>query len=280
VLIASQHKLFANMIKGKEIVSLGESTLRESLGYPLPLSYTNLIVCLKGSAVVNVDFKNYLLKPNDIMVLAEDSITVVQRLSSDFSAFYCFVDKEMASEVAYDLPNELFLFLHQSPLCRPQPEQAILLKMWIEQIKYIKAACTLHQHTMLRNHLQNIFLYIAEAMPVTGINTMRQYSHTERLCWKFWDLVGKYSAEQRSVAFYANKLNITPFYLSQIIKDFLNDSPKGLIDRQVTLKIKALLRSTDLSIKEIAYRLNFEDSSYLTRYFKKQTGMTLTQYRK
>ncbi|WP_373564931.1 helix-turn-helix domain-containing protein [Sphingobacterium sp. E70] len=38
--------------------------------------------------------------------------------------------------------------------------------------------------------------------------------------------------------------------------------------------------STDLSIKEITYRLNFEDSSYLTRYFKKQTGMTLTQYRK
>ncbi|WP_404478878.1 helix-turn-helix domain-containing protein [Sphingobacterium sp. ML3W] len=59
----------------------------------------------------------------------------------------------------------------------------------------------------------------------------------------------------------------------------MNDSPKGLIDRQVTLEIKALLRSTDLSIKEIAYRLNFEDSSYLTRYFKKQTGMTLTQYR-
>lgn len=144
MLIAIQHNLFANMIKGKEIVSLGESTLRESLGYPLPLSYTNLIVCLKGSAVVNVDFKKYLLKPNDIMVLAEDSITVVQRLSSDFSAFYCFVDKEMASEVAYDLPNELFLFLHQSPLCRPQPEQAILLKMWIEQIKYIKAACTVH----------------------------------------------------------------------------------------------------------------------------------------
>ncbi|MDR2271959.1 MAG: helix-turn-helix domain-containing protein [Sphingobacterium sp.] len=268
------------MIRGKDAVTVGESDLKENLSHPLPVSYTTLIICLEGNAVVSVNFKNYLLKANDILVLAEDSITIIQRLSNDFNSFYCLIDKAMASEVAYNLPNELFLFLHQTPLCRPLTEEAAFLHMWIEQIKYIKKIATVHQHLMLRNHLQNIFLRIAEVIPFTEIKTLRQFSHTEVLCWKFWDFVGKYSKEQRSVAFYANKLNITPYYLSQIIKDFLNDSPKDLIDRQVTLEIKALLRTTNLSIKEIAYRLHFEDSSYLGRYFKKQTGMTLTQYRK
>ncbi|RQO74400.1 AraC family transcriptional regulator [Pedobacter sp. KBW06] len=269
-----------DILLGKEKLALGESNLSQSLGHPLQLSYTSLIICLEGTSVVSVNFKNYLLKPNDILVLAEDYITVVQRVSVDFKAFYCLVDRSLAAEVAYDLPNQLFLFLHQSPLCRPQGPEVALLHGWIIQIKHIKNTCTTHQHIMLRNSLQLFFLKIAETVSLTQINLERQYSRKEILCWKFWELISQHSTEQRNVAFYADKLNITPYYLSQITKDFLNDSPKGLIDRQVILEIKALLSTTELSIKQIADRLYFEDTSYLARYFKRQTGITLTAYRK
>lgn len=271
---------FQNTIKGKDIVTIGESNLSEGLGYPIPLTYTTLLICLDGSAVLNVSFKNYLLKPNDVLVLAGDVVAIAKRISGNFNAFYCLIDKAMAEEVAYHLPNELFLFLDQYPLCRPRISEVGLLKMWIAQLKYIKQTCTIHEHILLRNHLQNFFLRIAEEMPLTEIKKMHHYSHREVLCWKFWELISTYSTENRNVAFYAEKLNITPFYLSQITKNFFNDSPKGLIDRQVTLEIKALLQTTDLAIKEIADRLNFKDTSYMARYFKKQTGVTLTQYRK
>ncbi|MBP2615037.1 AraC-like DNA-binding protein [Chryseobacterium jejuense] len=265
---------------GKEKLALGESNLCQSLGYPLRLSYTSLIVCLEGTSVVSVNFKNYLLKPNDILVLAEDYITVVQRVSGDFKAFYCLVDRSLAAEVAFDLPNPLFLFLYQSPLCRPQGPEVALLHGWIAQIKHIKNTCTTHQHIMLRNSLQLFFLKIAETVSLTQINAEHQYSRKEILCWKFWELITRHSTEQRNVAFYADQLNITPYYLSQISKDFLNDSPKGLIDRQVILEIKALLRTSEMSIQQIADRLCFEDTSYMARYFKRQTGITLTAYRK
>ncbi|MFA4870106.1 MAG: helix-turn-helix transcriptional regulator [Pedobacter sp.] len=269
-----------DILLGKEKLALGESDLNQSLGYPLKLSYTSLIVCLEGTAVISVNFKNYLLKPNDVLVLAEDYITVVQRVSADFKAFYCLVDRSLAAEVAFDLPNQLFLYLHQAPLCRPNGPEIALLHGWITQIKHIKNTCTKHQHTMLRNSLQLFFLKIAETVSLTEINLEHQYGRKEILCWKFWELITQHSTEQRNVAFYANKLNITPYYLSQITKDFLNDSPKGLIDRQVILEIKALLSTTELSIKQIADRLYFEDTSYLARYFKRQTGITLTAYRK
>ncbi|RKE55920.1 AraC family transcriptional regulator [Sphingobacterium detergens] len=264
---------------GKEELALGESNFCQSLGYPLRLGYTSLIVCLEGTSVVSVNFKNYLLKTNDVLVLAEDYITVVQRVSADFNAFYCLVDRSLAAEVAFDLPNQLFLFLHQSPLCRPRCSEVALLHGWITQIKHIKNTCTTHQHIMLRNSLQNFFLKIAESVSLTEINVEHQYSRKELLCWKFWELISQHSTEQRNVAFYANKLSITPYYLSQITKDFLNDSPKDLIDRQVILEIKVLLRTTELSIKQIADRLYFEDTSYLARYFKRQTGITLTAFR-
>ncbi|MBO1929875.1 AraC family transcriptional regulator [Providencia rettgeri] len=51
------------------------------------------------------------------------------------------------------------------------------------------------------------------------------------------------------------------------------------MDRQVILEIKALLEIGNLSIKQIADELNFEDTSYLCRYFKRHTGMTLTGFK-
>ncbi|REC63784.1 AraC family transcriptional regulator [Chryseobacterium pennae] len=269
-----------NITQGKGLVIIGETNLSEGFGYPLQLTYTNLIICIEGSALLNVNFKNYLLNPNDILVLSEDDVSIVKRISNDFRSFYCLIDKAMAEEVAYHLPNELFLFLHQHPLCKTPELEADLLKMWITQLQYIKKTCTTHGHIILRNHLQNLFLRMAEEMPVAEIKKMHSYSQKEVLCWKFWELVGKYGTEKRNVAFYADQLNITPFYLSQITKNFFNDSPKGLIDRQVILEIKALLKTTDLAIKEIADRLDFKDTSYMARYFKKLTGVTLTEYRK
>lgn len=60
----------------------------------------------------------------------------------------------------------------------------------------------------------------------------------------------------------------------------LNDAPKTLIDRQVILEIKRLLANTQNSIEQIAEILHFTDPSYLSRYFKKQTQMTLSEFRK
>ena len=56
----------------------------------------------------------------------------------------------------------------------------------------------------------------------------------------------------------------------------MNDTPKGLIERQVILEMKMLLETTDMSVKEIAEYLNFEDGSYMCRFFKRHTGISLT----
>ncbi|MCS6742246.1 helix-turn-helix transcriptional regulator, partial [Acinetobacter baumannii] len=74
-------------------------------------------------------------------------------------------------------------------------------------------------------------------------------------------------------------LSITPFYLSQLTKQYFNDVPKTLINRQVILKIKALLTHTTLSVNEIAIKLHFDDPSYLCRYFKRETDCSLSGYR-
>lgn len=273
-------KLAPDIFNGRKEITIGETNMHEPIGYPVKLSYTVVFICREGKAVINVNFKNYLLKANDILVLAEDSIAIFLRVSENFKMFYCLVNKELASEIAYNLPNRLFSFLNESPLCIPEETEIPLLEMWLEQFRHIIENPTTYQHIMVRNHLQNFFLSIAGKIPPGNPAVQPKYSHKEILCWKFWDMVGRHCKKHRDVAFYAKELCITPFYLSQITKKLFNDSPKDLINRQVILEIKALLSSSDVSIKEIAERLNFDDPSYMCRYFKRQTGVSLSAYRK
>uniref|UniRef100_UPI0013DCC218 helix-turn-helix domain-containing protein n=1 Tax=Serratia marcescens TaxID=615 RepID=UPI0013DCC218 len=62
-------------------------------------------------------------------------------------------------------------------------------------------------------------------------------------------------------------------------KQYFNDVPKTMINRQVILKIKALLTNTTLSVNDIAIKLHFDDTSYLCRYFKRENYFSLSVYR-
>ena len=96
---------------------------------------------------------------------------------------------------------------------------------------------------------------------------------------EFLGLLNRYYAHHHDVAFYADKLKITPNYLNIIIKRNIGTTAKEQINIQLGLVVKMLLDTTDLSVKEIAGRLHYDDPSYLCRVFKKHTGLSPIQYR-
>ena len=273
---------FTFMYKGDAEFVVGESKMESCMGSPLKLPYLSIFICLEGKAIVNVNFEKYILKPYDFLVLSEDSLTLFMNTSKNFRSFYCLIDKGLASEIAYKLPNRLFSFLWKSPLCSLKEGEIPLLKAWLNLTLHIVRECTIYKRVMIVNHLQNLFLQIAEQVkPMMSADFIKPaYSHKEILCWNFWDLIGKHCKQCRDVAYYAQKLCITPFYLSQITKNFMNDSPKNLIERQVVLEMKALLISSDISVKEMAIQLNFNDPSYMCRFFKRHTGISLMEFKK
>ena len=81
------------------------------------------------------------------------------------------------------------------------------------------------------------------------------------------------------MAFYAGKLNITPNYLNIIVRKNIGTTAKEQINVQLGLVVKMLLDTTDLTVKEIAERLHYDDPSYLCRIFRKQTGLSPINYR-
>jgi AraC-like DNA-binding protein len=83
----------------------------------------------------------------------------------------------------------------------------------------------------------------------------------------------------REVAYFAERLSITPKQLSAIVGDGTGFSAKEFIDRNAIDVIKHLLRTTDLSVKDIAEQLNYTGSGNLCRFFKTRTGLTISEYK-
>ena len=107
-----------------------------------------------------------------------------------------------------------------------------------------------------------------------------QHSNRSKVIFdKFMRLVMEYHVQHRSVGFYAEKLCLTPKYLSKIIKNTSGRSAPEWIDSYVILEAKNLLKYSSTPIKEIVFKLNFPNQSVFYKFFKAHTGMTPTEYR-
>ena len=96
---------------------------------------------------------------------------------------------------------------------------------------------------------------------------------------KFSKLVSDTISENTSVDEYASRLNLTIEKLNEICKKHYGQSPKTIILEKKITEAKRLLYFTDLSVKEIAFQLGFEDSSYFSRLFKQKTNLSPTEFK-
>ncbi|MGJ1436973.1 helix-turn-helix domain-containing protein [Sphingobacterium multivorum] len=104
------------------------------------------------------------------------------------------------------------------------------------------------------------------------------YQSVPRLA-KFNMLIDEFFREQKLVAFYAEKLHISPNYLNILCKKHLKISATQLIHQRISIEAKRLLQSTERSIKEIAFELGFADQAYFSNFFKQQTGASPSDFR-
>lgn len=130
------------------------------------------------------------------------------------------------------------------------------------------------------NFLQGMLMWIFSSIPDTYVSVAESYTRKQLLFHKFMHLIHEHAAQMHQVSFYAGQLCISPRYLHEITETYSNGkTPKALIDEQLTAELKVLLNNPALSIAEIASLCQFPDSSYLSRFFKKNTGISPKEYR-
>ena len=95
---------------------------------------------------------------------------------------------------------------------------------------------------------------------------------------KYKNLVNNFFLEDKTVNFYATKLNVTPNYLNEIVKSETGVSAKRHISERVLLEAKNLLKYSNMDIAEIGYLLQFSEPTHFTKFFKKETGITPKEF--
>ena len=96
---------------------------------------------------------------------------------------------------------------------------------------------------------------------------------------RFMQLLGTYHTKERSLQFYADRMFLTPKYVSGMIRSYSGKGALEWINSYVVLEAKMMLRYTDMSVQEVAYALNFPTQSAFGKYFKLQTGCSPRAYR-
>ena len=241
-----------------------------------------LLRCVGGYARLSINHKPYIFRRGELCVLTSDVFMSVQRVSGDFFAHYISLPEVVFNSVYYQVSNmSLWEFLLQHPILRLSREQSLAFDGWRNMVAWTVNSATENVQLEIVTSLSCSLFRAVDDQLAARYDTL---THAPKnACWnitvKFFTLLYKHYREQRSVEFYADKLNISADYLNKAIRRVYGISPKKFINEQLTEDIKFLLTHTEQSVKEIAQSLHFDDVSYLCRFFRKQTGLSPMEMR-
>lgn len=257
------------------------TSFSDFIGRPLRTNGCILLYCTEGRSVVECNFRSMPFRKGDMVIVFSDTLFSMQKTSPGFRTRYFELSVALTDETTFNSGGGFFDWLYEHPVFSIPDDKRPDMDLWLSAMDWIEANATgKYKNIMLRNLWHNFFLGLELVLKhrLTD-NDIKPLSPSRKIFDDFCKLMSENCRRHHDVKFYADKLCITPFYLSCITKRTFSVSPKELIDRQIVMEIKSLLTTTELTVKEIAAQYNFESSSYLGRYFRRHTGMTPSAYR-
>lgn len=272
-----------------EIYVLGDDfKFYQNLKY-LPLtSYPSniqsaLIVYMRGKAKLTVHEDVHWIQPKELIILLPGQFVSFSDPSEDFLTVTMVISSSLFSDALSGAPrfSPHFFFYMRNHYWYPQTERDVLRTYnFLGMIKGKVTSQDIYRRELIVHLLRYLYLELFNAYQKEAtLTTDRKDIRKEELANKFFGLIMKHFKENKDVAFYADKLCITSKYLTMVIKETSGKSAKDWIVEYVILEIKTLLKNTNMNIQEIAIRTNFANQSSLGRFFRKHTGMSLSQYR-
>ena len=223
-----------------------------------------------------------LVKPNTIVFFNPDSIIRTVKCSSNAAAYLLAFSKSFVNEIQIDLSTSLPVYMRfgKAPVLPVTQQDVDEIRQLFQLIKtMLLSDKERYRHEIIRTLFTTAFYIITEINLREQPGEMKQ-GRCEVLFDEFMSLLQQYSKRERNVSFYAKQLNITPKYLSSVVKEVSGKTAARWIDESVILEAKALLKYSGMSIQEIAYHLNFSTQSFFGKYFKQHTGTSPSRYKR
>ncbi len=278
---------FQNIFTITDIYADSPEATMHSKEYTVPvrLNALFLILVLDGSVDMRIDYVPYTVKANTFITIMPTHIFQIASSSSDFKARLMVIDKDFLEEIniAKRSPSMTnYMQLRKNPCTEFLPHETLHID---ECIKTLRSKIRLRTHSFHKDVIQNSFVaFLLELANIfIGKNdniTRPTFSRKEEIMNNFLQLLFEHVKEHHVVSFYADKLFITPQYLSLILKDLSGKSANKWIDEALIVEAKVLLKMQNITVQQVADQLNFSDQSTFGKFFKKHMGVSPMEYRK
>ena len=250
---------------------------------PRLMNYILVGFCRKGEIRYSVDMKEQAVKPGDIILITDRQVVEEFVIPPDAEGQCIVMSMPFIYEVIRDMSDlsAIMLFSKDHPVVALTPQEA---KNFNEYFLFIKQKIS-ETGNPFRKRLVGalvlaMFYDLSNVIQRVQQSTIRRQTRAEIIFTDFIRLVEEHFLSERRVSWYAQKLCITPKYLSESIKQVSKRSPNEWIDKYVMLEIKLQLKNSNKNIKEIAQQLNFPNQSFLGKFFKEHEGISPSKYRR
>lgn len=248
-----------------------------------------MIFCISGHVRMSInlnefDFKAgslFLNVPGNLLKLSE----YVDSGKEDQRYVVVAMTKEFVTGLRMDI-NKVFndcLSMLGNPSIELTEDQQKLVGNYISLMCAVVKSNVINCREAINSILLSLFYVVtgigSERIRDIGEEVRNSSNRSKVIFEQFIKLVSEYHLQHRNVGFYADKLCLTPKYLSKLIKTATGRSAPDWIDAYVILEAKNLLKYSNVTIKEVVYRLNFPNQSVFYKFFKARTGMTPSEYR-
>ena len=290
--------------------SLFRSGLEEWQEGPQVLTYGAILICRKGKARLSVNYKDWelyegaviTLFPNDVVELkvdgdckspqtengdcrspeTENGDCKSPQTANSFQAEILKYNPSLLREASLQLEQTVYSSLREDRCRQDTPVVTNIINGMFGLLKvyFDQSECTCISQLVLCQ-LKAFFIGFHEYLqrnPQYRPDEVKSYRVRE-LFNRFMMLLEKDYKISRDVNYYAEQMNISSKYLTNIVNQVTGHTPKTIIDQYVILQLKMHLKRTTQSIKEMAWEFHFADVSFFCRYFKKHTGLTPQQIR-
>ncbi|MFD1603954.1 helix-turn-helix domain-containing protein [Flavobacterium artemisiae] len=237
-----------------------------------------MVFFTKGSGLHEVDFDQFGIKRGSLFVLQPGQMHH-WNLSEDIQGFVIIFSQELYNlyfgqkkindyNFYHSIHNRPEMVFEENEIPKILPYFDLLIEENSQDNKY--------QLDKLLNLLDCIHIEVSRKYSETYSHQAHSYNIKID---KFEILLEEFFRTEKLPSFYAEKLNITLKHLNRICNEILQKTATEVITDRVILEIKRMLIDKQLAVNEVAFKVGYEDYSYFSRFFKKQTGVSPTEFR-
>lgn len=249
-------------------------------------NFYTVILLLAGNVSETIGYNKYRMGPGTLYFIPKNQVYTIHSWSDDIKGYHCIFNEEflmLCLRHKTNLLEFLFFNIENVPFVNLEAKDIDGFKTILDKIKseYCNHKSIKNNNLLIRLYL-NAFLIESSRIyqEKTKSVLVLEINRKQQLVSEYKKLVAEHFIDFKEVKKYAQLLHVNPHYLNDVVKEITGSTASSHIQKQLLFEAKVQLANFENSIIEISENLLFNEQSYFSRFFKKHTGLTPSEFRK